>query len=189
MNPPQRSPFADKYTCPKCKQVVNTGYSTPDALGCDGPCGRCYHRACTDLTVTQYHNIIANETQWICAVCTEESIQIESQIRQVQQQLPTETDIECDVYPEYEKANNQQSRNGSRLKWGNMTGFDEINKVLSDAYNEVLKFNKNMFKVPYGRIGKSVVTETCKLITLYNENANREGLALKAVFLFLPLFL
>ena len=75
------------------------------------------------------------------------------------------------------------------MKWGNMTGFDEINKVLSDAYNEVLKFNKNMFKVPYGRIGKSVVTETCKLITLYNENANWESLALKAVFIFLPLVL
>ena len=52
-----------------------------------------------------------------------------------------------------------------------------------------LRWTKNFFRVPLGRIGKSLVEEIGRLLLQYNSDPDWEALALKAVIVVLPLLL
>ena len=91
-------------------------------------------------------------------------------------------------YPSFEqKEVNENAR--SRMKWECLTGFNIIEEKLNNAYNEIVKWNKNFFKIPLGACGKKLVEEACKLVSLYNGKGEWEPLAIKALMVFLPLVL
>ena len=52
--------------------------------------------------------------------------------------------------------------------WGNHSA-DDLNQIISAIYEEVVFWRKNLFKLPSGAAGKSYITETTKLITMWNE--------------------
>ena len=79
-------------------------------------------------------------------------------------------------YPAYEPALHGNTGNGSRLQWGELHGYEIIHKTLKDAYDEIMKWRKNFFKIPYGAPGKALVVELTKLLTLYNNKSDWERL-------------
>ena len=179
--------FASNYLCPTCKLPVGNETPNDDPLGCDGPCKQWFHRQCINLSRRQYATVIENDSEWKCNTCLRDDRALEDRImREVTPppQIPEEI-TQADAFPAFTSARKPETR----LTWGCLKGFNDINRCLTDAYNEVIKWSKNIFKLPYGRIGKSVVEEMCALISHYNEDADWEGLALKAAIVFLPLVL
>ena len=184
--------FSHKYCCPCCTRPVRTGSNALDAVGCDGHCKQWYHRECISLSAAEFQEIIINEAEWKCPECIASNNAIEARItREATPVIETaaEVNIRRDVYPEYRPANNQGNTSAGLLSWGCLKGYEEINHALSYAYAEIVTWEKNFFKIPYGRIGKSLVEEASKLIASYNEDPNWEGIAIKAVMVLLPLAL
>ena len=55
--------------------------------------------------------------------------------------------------------------------------------VINEAYNEVVYWRKNVFLIPYGKIGKDFINELTLLINDSNYETERQHVALKAFFL------
>ena len=91
-----------------------------------------------------------------------------------------------DPYPPFEQANRG---NGGTCTWGILEGYEVIDGTLQNAYDEIIKWRKNCFRIPYGSIGKDLVKEITRLFTLYNSRSQLQGVAIKAVLVILPLIL
>ena len=61
----------------------------------------------------------------------------------------------------------------------------EFIKVVESSYNEVIKWRKNIFKIPSGRSSKDLVNELTYWLDQYNRETEFHGVALK-VFMLLP---
>ena len=57
--------------------------------------------------------------------------------------------------------------------------------AINNAYNEIFKWRKNLFKLPSGNAAKKFVNELSKWLEHYNNNTQLQGIALK-VFHILP---
>ena len=57
--------------------------------------------------------------------------------------------------------------------------------VITDAYNEIVTWRKNLFLVPYGRIGRDFVDQITAHINDWNSGADCQHISLKAAFLLL----
>ena len=71
------------------------------------------------------------------------------------------------------------------VKWGKVNGVDitvSMN-VINEAYNEVVYCRKNLFLVPYGKIGKDFIDELTLLINDWIYETERQHDALKTLFL------
>ena len=77
----------------------------------------------------------------------------------------------------------------SNLKWGDMSGFQEITDNIMNTYSEITKWKKNMFEIPKGNIGKELVSEVTKIIQLFTSKTKWEPVALHMLNIFLPLML
>jgi len=71
--------------------------------------------------------------------------------------------------------------------WGERDS-ESLVKALDDAYREIVHWRKNIFKIPFGNIGKSFVAELSRLYTCYAATSTLECVALKAT-LVLPILL
>ncbi len=58
--------------------------------------------------------------------------------------------------------------------WGCMTG-NEIQEVVDKAYEEIVKWRKNLFKLPTGKSGKEFIHEVSKTIDMFNSAGNMES--------------
>ena len=58
-------------------------------------------------------------------------------------------------------------KNCSKAKWGNIEGISNISEKLSAPYDEITKWAKNLFKVPYGECGQKIVEEATRLLSHY----------------------
>ena len=56
--------------------------------------------------------------------------------------------------------------------------------VINEVYNEVVYWSKNVFLVPYGKIGKEFIDELTSLINDWNDETERQHVALKECFSF-----
>ena len=54
--------------------------------------------------------------------------------------------------------------------------------TIDDAYNEISKWRKNTFLVPYGRPGKTFTDQLTKHISTWNNGAEGKHVSIKAVF-------
>ena len=61
--------------------------------------------------------------------------------------------------------------------------------MISEAYAEVVHWRKNVFSVPFGKVGKIFVSELARLFRAYAEGSSLESVALKAVSVFSALSL
>ena len=63
--------------------------------------------------------------------------------------------------------------------WGSTDGFS-FAKDIDAAYDIVVRWKRNLFKVPYGNIGKKFVSELARLFREYANSSALEAVALKA---------
>ena len=68
--------------------------------------------------------------------------------------------------------------------FNNMEGT-EFRDVIDNAYEEIIKWRKNLFKLPSGKAGKCFVKELTYWLEQYNKNTKFQGVAIK-VFMTLP---
>ena len=187
--------FNQNYLCPACNNTVEDDESILATIGCDGTCRRFYHKQCANLSDEQfnYFNIHTNE-EWICAACNHDMQQdIGATTQHAQETVNTIENTasltETDTYPNFRPANTGNPQQRTSMEWGCLKGYDNIDNALNDAYNEVVIWRKNFFQVPFGTCGKTVVEEATRLLSLFNSRGEWEGLALKAVMVFLPLMI
>ena len=57
--------------------------------------------------------------------------------------------------------------------------------VITDAYNEIVTWRKNVFLVPYGRTGRDFINQVTSHINDWINGANCQHIALKAAFVLL----
>ena len=63
--------------------------------------------------------------------------------------------------------------------WGSTDGIS-FTKDLDDAYTAVVRWKRNLFKVPFGNLGRNFVSELARLFREYANNSALESVALKA---------
>ena len=74
------------------------------------------------------------------------------------------------------------------IKWGKRIDGSEIvlqTSVITDAYNEIATWRKNVFLVPYGKTGRDFIDQVTSHINDWNNGANCQHIALKAAFVLL----
>ena len=191
----------NRYPCPVCNLPTTNDDSFSAAIGCDGPCNQWFHRTCSRLTVSQFHEIRADPGKtWACQTCgtsvvpnAENEVVIEavphnaasSNLQTTQIPQPSLKTLVLPSFPQ----NDVDPVIRSTMKWGILKGHEEIANVLQVAYDEVVKWKKNFFRLPHGACGKGVVEEAAKLLSFYNEKSPLENLAIKTLIVFIPLIL
>ena len=169
--------IVDNYHCTVCNHTVEDDTSVLNSLGCD-KCKQWYHRECAQLTVSQFQHVMMNEdSDWLCETCA-----INENRAQTTQQIVQSVELNT-AYPDFRKANSNQQN----LNWGVMKGYESVDTMLTTAYNCIVKWKKNFFKIPLGNCGRAMVDEAARLTSLYNDRTSWEGLALKALIVFIPL--
>ena len=71
------------------------------------------------------------------------------------------------------------------VKWGKGNGvvITVSTNAINEAYNEVVYWRKNLFLIPYGKIGKDFIDKLTLLISAWNYETERQHVVLKAFFL------
>ena len=69
------------------------------------------------------------------------------------------------------------------FKWGNVDGAIFKEAIVS-AYNEVVHWKRNVFKVPSGKVGKAFVFELAHLFNAYDEASTLESVVANDPHLF-----
>ena len=88
-------------------------------------------------------------------------------------------------FPEYEAVPTDPL-----LTWGDIEidGSVFVERI-NYAYTEIISWRRNLFKIPYGKVGKSFVVELARLFNLYANKSMFEGCALKLAMIFPALML
>ncbi len=126
-----------------------------------------FHLSCTNLTKQEFNEI--SDKEWFCVQCTKDHV---TPVNSSQPLLPPHVpckDIESAV-------------------WGELKG-QQIYDKLNTAYNTVVTWKRNLFKIPKGKFGKLFVSELGNLIKLWTEKSKFESVALTALHVFIPLML
>ena len=77
----------------------------------------------------------------------------------------------------------------NKIEWGSMKGEEEIRKCISDTYEEIIKWRKNLFLLPRGKAGTDFIKELTRLLYLFIDNTKWSRLGLSLVHIFLPIML
>ena len=78
------------------------------------------------------------------------------------------------------QTNEASSATRARHVWGNLTS-EEVEREISEIYEKVVYWRKNLFKLPSGAAGKLYIQETTKLIMIWVEEKQLSAVALKMV--------
>ena len=119
--------------------------------------------------------------------CKEKNRQHRENRNQSDQGQQSQSDLETQLATAHQAAAEieeevTQARNHNLL-WGNKTS-EELFQVVTSAYEEVVFWRKNLFKLPSGAAGKTYIKETTKLIEIWNEDKQPlSNIALKMVML------
>ena len=73
-------------------------------------------------------------------------------------------------------------------KWGNY-GDKVFEKNLSDAYEQIVYWRKNLFMLPTGKAGKRYINETTRLMNAWTEESPLQKVAFKAIMVMPSLLL
>ena len=69
------------------------------------------------------------------------------------------------------------------FSWGDLSG-DECSRILKVYYDEAVRWGRNLFKIPYGKVGNLFVRELSRPFRSYAEASSLESVALTAAVLF-----
>ena len=78
----------------------------------------------------------------------------------------------------------------NKIKWGDMEGEVAIKDTINKTYNEIIKWRKNLFLLPRGKVGTEFIKELTRLIRLSTTTENKWfRLSLAMVHIFIPMML
>ena len=77
----------------------------------------------------------------------------------------------------------------NRLKWGTMTGSEEITAAVDAIHGTITTWRPNLFEVPRSQAGKDLVAEMTRLLRLFNTKSPWEGVSINTSIIFLPMML
>ena len=80
------------------------------------------------------------------------------------------------------------TRDISSGKWGNLSGLS-IKKSLHTAYDTIISWKPNLFRLPSGAIGKEFVEEITSIVNHYIRNTEMQSVAMQALMVVGPLLL
>ena len=140
------------------------------------------------------HYNIHTEERWLCVFCQNTQQQENAHTEQLAMEVLNEetedaANEQTAPLPSFQPANIGNNQSRTRMEWGCLRGFENINEALDYAYSEIVKWKKNFFQVPFGSVGKALVEETTRLLELFNARSDWEALALKALMVLLPLMI
>ncbi len=72
--------------------------------------------------------------------------------------------------------------------WGNLKGR-EITDAVNHAYLKIVRWKKNLFKVPSGKVGQEFIEEVNKTLVHYVSGSHFESVALTMSMIIFPLLL
>ena len=75
------------------------------------------------------------------------------------------------------------------IKWGEMKGEVNIKKTITDIYNEVVTWRKNLFLVPRGKVGTEFIKEISNILKSFINPSKWNRIALAKLHIFIPLML
>ncbi|MDA8002882.1 MAG: hypothetical protein MPL62_16485, partial [Alphaproteobacteria bacterium] len=67
------------------------------------------------------------------------------------------------------------------FKWSDKVSGDRFAAAILDAYGEVVKWKRNVFLIPSGKVGDHFVSETSRLLRAFGESTPLESVAFTAV--------
>jgi hypothetical protein len=85
------------------------------------------------------------------------------------------------------KQNNHQTE--CPIVWGDYCGIDKIYKKVSCVLDEISSWTKNLFFLPWGKVGKDFIKEVSRLLDLFSLKTAWEPVALGLSMIFVPLML
>ena len=80
----------------------------------------------------------------------------------------------------------------SMITWGIRSDGSHIvipTSIITDAYNEIVTWRKNVFLVPYGKIGREFIDQVTLHINEWNSSSDNQHISLKAAFVLLDVAL
>ena len=77
----------------------------------------------------------------------------------------------------------------NKIKWGSLEGEVAITREVHSIYDEIVKWRKNIFLVPRGKVGTDLIKEIIRLLKLFINPTKWSRLALALLHIFLPLML
>ena len=118
----------------------------------------------------QHHNIGLAES-WLCKTCSEPEVTFFKEL------------------PPYIKAKDLD-KDTCLIQWGTFQNGVEIKNALNSAYDEVVTWRKNLFKLPSGKHGKAFIHEITKWVNEYvSSSSGLESVAMTAIMILPPLLL
>ena len=82
-----------------------------------------------------------------------------------------------------------RSIQANKINWGKMKGEDSISSKVKYAYEEILRWKKNIFTLPRGKSGTDFIRELTRLLYLFVDKTSWQRIALSLVHVFIPLML
>ena len=76
------------------------------------------------------------------------------------------------------------------INWGKRGDGSAIfipTSIITDAYNEIATWRKNIFLLPYGKVGRDFIDQITLHINGWNSGSDNQHICLKAAFVLLPL--
>ncbi len=133
-----------------------------------------------------------NDSKWYCHLCPEISV-VEGVETQTSPTAASSEDCTSTITGE-EKVNivfpDSITPEGSidRASWGSLKGV-EITESVNRAYSIIVRWKRNLFKVPTGKAGREFIEEVSNTITLFNSGSHLESVALTMTMIIFPLLL
>ena len=75
----------------------------------------------------------------------------------------------------------------NKIKWGEIEGEEQIRLRITQTYDEIISWHKNIFKLPRGKAGTDFIKELTKLIKMFVDDTKWSRIALALVHIFIPL--
>ena len=72
----------------------------------------------------------------------------------------------------------------NKIKWGDMEGEEAIKTCITSAYNEIIKWRKNIFILPRGNAGTEFLKEQTRLLNEMTNDTKWSRVALTLQFIF-----
>lgn len=139
----------------------------------------------TDLSIfeetgseSQYANLLTTSSQDLYTTST---IQFPGEKEQIEQGENNAKRPAC--LPEF-----RTIYKPSMINWGKRSDGTAIvisTSVITDAYNEITTWRKNVFLVPYGKIGRDFIDQVTLHINDWNSGSDNQHISLKAAFVLL----
>ena len=187
---PSKLPVPSKrdWICGMC----STTFGSVNSVKCDGECDRWFHQGCVGITSSHFARLHSDkDLEWKCSDCSSSTGHslISNAIQAIRRETPSAATLVVEEDEDDELYLDPDVLPLPDVAWENMLNAGDIKTKLDSAYLDIVKWNKNFFVLPRGKVGKDFLFELTRLIKLFTCDSAWKPLALKLVHVFIPLML